>query len=440
MAKKESVTAKAGKSIIKDYYKTVPNTRQPNRGWSRAESSMAKLVEIVLDDPELRGAIEAKVNALTRTGHFFEGESEENVKKVTKQFKGLKWVKVQKQIFRNLMTYSNCFIEIVYTDSKKTEIKGFKVPDTPDIEVDVSETGTIYKFKQDVTSKTDSKCPTWIAGKDMIKLTVDQYTSSIWGSSNIETLRQLLYTKKLILEHIEWLFEQNMFKTNLHFKSISVDDVEILSELIKEGMKDRKKMLLTVSEEQVQVNKLDDESKLAYLTDLLGYYRMQILTLLQVPPIISGTVDNSNRSNSEIQARYAFQMSLYSFLEEYDEEINAELMPLIGVEGVEIAHQQVDLKDDKELVDIAMKLMTQGADKKKVLGWLNSKGMELPEDMFDMAQEAQEKEQTAEEEPKEGILDKINPFKKKKQFPPNSDLHESRQPQDKGIENFKAKE
>jgi capsid portal protein len=117
--------------------------------------------------------------------------------------------------------------------------------------------------------------------------------------------------------------------------------------------------------------------------DLLAYIQKQkeaIINLVQVPPIVAGTVDNSNRSNSEIQARYTFYNTIKAFNNIIKEELDSEFLPKIGWKGVEFKFGETDRRNETDILKNAKVLredlhFTQDA----VLEYLKQNGFKIPE-------------------------------------------------------------
>jgi len=403
---KETVIQKAEKALVSDYYKMTSHPKGTVSYHSAV--SQKDLKELVMSDEELRATISIIVDTLTKSGYTLVG-SKTNIQNTEKLLSKLRFSKILRKIYWNILVYGNAFIEIVKT-SAGTVVK-LKVVDTPSIEIDIDEKGNVFGYYQ-VDPTTGAKKPYWSAD-EMVHISVDEITSSIWGNSPLTSLDTIITLKKYVLEHIEWLFKTNQFRTHFHAIGLSKNDVKSFISMIKEGMIDREKFLITVGNAPMEGKVLQDTKTIADLLDLLQYLRHQILTLLRVPPIIAGTVDNSNRSNSEVQARIVFATRINAIQQQLNDEITEELFPAMGIKNVKFVHKPIDIKEEKDNVDIAIKLIGTGADKEKVLDWLNKKGLDLPEGLF----------------PKEATTEKIK-------LPENSNLYPSRQPQDKGIEEY----
>ena len=112
---------------------------------------------------------------------------------------------------------------------------------------------------------------------------------------------------------------------------------------------------------------------------MLNYTRQQILTLLRVPPIIAGIPDNSNRSNSEIQARKAFDGRIISIQTDLADELSWELFPLLGWEKADFKFAPIDKRAEKDDIEIIVALKGIGLDDKSLLTYIKSVGIQLPE-------------------------------------------------------------
>jgi len=394
-----STIYKASKAILDDYYRME----------STPEGAVPPLVNYeplkayVLADEEIRGFIGSIVDALTASGYRLTG-SKSYIKKDEQRLKDIKFYRHIKKIYYNAIGFNNVFIELI-SNKLKSKIVDLRVLPSDKIKPILSKHQELKGYTMD--NPLGGKPIMW--DKDeIVHISIDHITDSFWTYPILKTLERFIKLKAEVIQHIYWLFQTNQYRTHFHATNVNKNDIEVLTDLFREGMSQKEQFLITVGKEPMEGKQIANPKDLENYIDLLNKIRNMMLSLIRLPPIIAGTVDNSNRSNSDVQARFAFLNRLKSIQRDIEDELNNELFPKIGVKS-EIRHNTIDIKSDKELVEIATLLMNAGADKKKINTWLNDRGLDLPVDLFD----------NIVEQDFNGVkLDK------------NSNMHPSRKPQD----------
>lgn len=382
--------------------------------------------EVILDE-EIRGFYGDIIDALIAGGFHLDGDSaEEDQKRLDK----MRWGKHLKKMYWNLLTYQSVPTELIPTVGG--EIVDLRVLDTSTITPEMDRKGNIKGWIQ--TPVDGSKDIRWSPDK-IAFIEVDNVTNGFWTIPQVRTLARLIRLKKQILKLQEWLYATNQFRPHMHFKNIGTDDVESLVDAIRGTMKEYDKFLVTTSEEEVSVQQLTSPEIIPILNGHLDKIKNMMLTLIRVPPIIAGSVDSSNRSSSDVQARFAFANRLKSFQKDCEDEINYQIFDRIGIKS-RLRHNTIDMKEDREYIDMATSLIQAGAKKDKVVGWLNAKrGMDLPPDLFPT-----EEEEIKLEEKKQSIFSKLNPFGKDSTRVPkqNSNQFPSRKPKEVDTSNIES--
>ncbi|MGM0641937.1 MAG: hypothetical protein ACQESN_11015, partial [Thermotogota bacterium] len=256
---------------------------------------------------------------------------------------------------------------------------------------------------------------------------IDNITYSFWGKTDIYTLKDIIKLKKLVMEYITMVFDKNLLKTHFHGINVSDKDIESFLDMVYTGYVLKEKPMVTVGEDKMEGYRYMKEDFVIPLIQLLNVLRNKMLTLLRVPPIIAGTVDNSNRSNSDIQARFAFMNRIKAIHEVLEEDCEYELFPKMGYDGLEIKFNGIDTKELREYIDIGILLMNAGAYKDKIIKWIRNKGYDIPLEIFDKDEkEGNTNTDGSEDSDNVDNADGNNKIKLDK----NSNLQDSRKPQD----------
>lgn len=420
-----SVLAKASKALVDDYYKmdSYPKGAVP------PEADFSALKEFVFQDEEVRGFLGSINDALVASGYQLIG-SQSAVESAKKRLYDLRFNKHLKKMYHNLLAYQHTFIELI-PNKLKTQVGELRVWSPIKIEPISTKHGDITQY---IIKQNTAEVTKWNLD-EMVHISVDHITDGFWTYPQLKTLERLIRLKNAIMSHLLWAYETNQFRIHFHATGLGEDDIEWFTMMLKEGMFRKDKFLVTVGAESMEGKQIMNPSDITHHIEMLNKVRNLMLTTVRVPPIIAGTVDNSNRSNSEIQARFSFTTRIRSLQKDIEDEMEFQLFPKMGIKNVKLKHNIVDIKNDIELVNIAQNVINMGASKSKTVHWLNERGLDIPPDIFELTPE--EKKEKEESKPQQGSNDSEGG----RQFPPNSDQYPSRKKQDNfGKEGYGIKE
>lgn len=429
----KNVVAKSSKVITEDFYKMQSHPK----GQIENESEHEDVEEALETDEEIRGLYSFIVDSIMDAGFTLDGNKKDSTAAMN-TLERVKFEEMQVQLYNNLVAHMDTFIEVI--PSKAGNPLQLKIQPTKYVAPKITETGEIlgYIFHNDLSSLSETQFNalevTW-KPEEIIHLQIDKIGTGFWTTTQIKTLKYWINLKRRVQKYIDWLYKTNQFKAHFHARKLSKVDTEAFIKALKEGEVQWDKWLVTAGEEDMQPRQISDPSQLDSHLKMLDECRNKILSLIRVPPIVAGAVDGSNRSNSDVQARFTFAKRIRRLLREIEIQLHSKMFPKLGIPSrVKLKFGAVDLRDDKENIDISLKLIGAGADKKMMLEWLNQRGLDLPDGLFDRAIEMEEKMQESQDKQAQDGTGDTNRVK----LPSNSDLYPSRQPQDKGIENFKS--
>jgi len=383
---KVKLIEKASKMIVEDYYKqeSTPDGAVP------PDVDMSRVKQIVMEDEEVRGFIGTQVDAISASGFSLMG-AVTKIKSDEKILQAIRFRQHKKKMDTNLLSYNHCFVELIPSKGTKSRPpKSRKIVDlkvwTPNYIKPImtphgDTTGWEYSLPNSIpTTNGEERTQKWLLD-EMVHINIDHIGDGFWSVPQLITLNRLITLKWNIISHIEWLFDTNQYRHHMHGKNLAPDDVKHLTNLLKEGMAQRDKFLVTVGSEDMTTKQIASPADLPYYLEVLNHIRNRMLTILRLPPIIAGTVDNSNRSNSDVQARFTFTNRIKSYTNDMEDELILELFPKLGISS-KLVHNAIDIKNKRELVDIAILMITNGADHKMTLEWLNKYGLDLPNGLF----------------------------------------------------------
>jgi len=363
--------------------KTWDYAYQDNFMPNKDSESVSKLKDYISSDPDLAAAIRKFVdNALIETPKIVKTlnskVADSTVESYNQQLKEVRWYKIMRNASYSLMWSGNAFIEIKARGKKLTEAYNID-PDTMGIKK--NEFGEVVAYEQTINGSHKIT----FAPEEILHINLDNIEVGEWGMAFLKPLVETLLRKEIAESYLEMLIRDNKLAPLIVAKTVEqMQDDE--KAIIKAGMdvaaKDPSKInLLNIDvQEAMELYKLYTTES---FNDLLAYIQKQkeaIINLVQVPPIVAGTVDNSNRSNSEIQARYTFYNTIKAFNNIIKEELDSEFLPKIGWKGVEFKFGETDRRNETDILKNAKVLredlhFTQDA----VLEYLKQNGFKIPE-------------------------------------------------------------
>lgn len=379
------------------------------------DSEYETVLDTVLGDPEIRAFISIARDAIIRSGFTLLG-SKSGVKTGLDTLKRLRWRKVQKRVVSDLLIFKHAFVEIV-KNKQGNKVMELHVLDPSKTKPVIKENGSISFWYQPIDGVDKKNAALYNPEErkgvivweldELAHYQIDEMSPKFWGKTDIETLNNIILLKKRLMHYIDLLFKQNWFRVHFHGKNVNEDDYQNFIDMFITNINIPDAPLLTAGMEDLEGKRYVTEEVIPPLLELKRELRTEILTLLRIPPIIAGTVDNSNRSNSDVQAHYAFENRIRAVQEDIEDDTMLELFPKIGLSNVEYSFDEISNRSLKEIVEVMRELANIGADKQKLNEWARKKGYSLPEDLFPEPVEMEEQS-----------------------LPPNSPDFPSRKPQD----------
>ena len=383
------------------------------------------LLAMVDSDSLLKASVEITASTMTKNGYHFLGKS---TKAVLDKLRGLRFYRLMKSIVKHWLIYRNVFLEVVRNSSN--EVVKIELINPTTMEIVHDEFGNVKGYLQ-INPVIGDGGPQIIAiPKDkIIHLSKNHDTGELWGRSELMSLVRTAKAKALVEDYISWLFESNQFRAYIKIPfSVDEDSLDEYIELLKSGMRNPKNFLVLYGED-ANIGVLRNIEGFEELLKLLDYYRSQMLAVLQLPPLQVGILDGSNRSSSEYQIRYSFYTKVNDENLTLADELNNELFPAIGMDGLILCINALDERSQKEILELAQMMLNMGADRKMLNEWLIKNGMDIPDDIL--------------KEPEPMVLgDGEEDIDGKSVLDKNSRLHPSRKPSsmkfDKGLKETEA--
>jgi len=415
-AEKKNIIVKNILRKIRGYYTDTP------MGVGRGENAYPyrnyDLLSWVLADPILRASLEIKHSTISKVNYFFT----DITKKDEEKLKKMRFDKWHLDSWWQELIYRNSFTEI--NKDASNNVVSLPIIKTDEMDIVNTPTGEVIKYLQYPSNNMDGPYLITLPKDKIIHIAINNIDTGLWGMSDLPTIIPLIKKKNLVEDFINWMFESNQFRAVLRVnKKMDETEVDEMIENMRASMVSPTKLLLLWGEDS-KLERLREIDGFEQLIKLLDYYRSLILAVLQLPPLQVGILENSNRSSSEYQIRYSFYTHIQGLLKAKEDEINNEVLPAIGIKAT-FKYKFVDDKTRSDCLDTAVQLANLGGDLVKINKWLIDKGMDIPDDLFNQAQE--QKEKMNENQNQMMSTQKTDPVNKTK-LDKNSTLHPSRKP------------
>lgn len=391
------------------------------KGKLKNTDRLRQVKEKIMKDDDLRAYFSILRDAVLSSGWELIGDNQSKIKECYERLEELSFRKKIKKVLFSGLCLLHSYMELERT--KNNKVVGIYPVDATEVYPKLQANGKILSYHQDIKVGKDKKSDNTINWTldDMAHFTFDDQFSEYYNLDIIATIEDIYKLKQSIYKHLINMFDHNVFKLHFHGVNVSKSDIENFTDMIFENYRDNTGISVTVGKEEMIAKKYVEESVVLPLIELLNMIRNKYLTLLRVPPIVAGSVDNSNRSNSDTQADVALKLRLDGIREDFEDDMNSDFLPKLGYKDIKFRFKDQDLREVKKLSEILSTLIGSGADKKKINKWLKELPYGLPNNLF--------KEEEKKDNPIQTTENEVD-------IPQNSPLFDSRKPQD----NFEDKE
>lgn len=372
----KSVNAKSAKRYTYDYgYKDNPKSNPD-------QLNVVSLKSYITSDPDLASAMRKFVdNTMIEMPRVIKSAgskvADSTVDSYNEQLENVRFYRLMRNAMYSLLWNGNAYFEVKFSGKKLKEMYNID-PET--IKIVTNAYGEPIGYKQQVSNAPEVN----FTPEEIIHITIDHIETGEWGMAFLKPLQQSLKRKAVAEDYLQWMVENNKFAPLIKTKTIdSMTPVEM------------QRVRAEIEQTNIDANKLpflnfgvDEDLELLHIfttenfADVVAYIEKQkeaILTVLQVPPILAGSVDNSNRSNSEIQARYVFYNTITAFQNLVVEELDHEMLRKLKWKDVDFMFPEVDKRSETEIIQIAKALRTDlHFTEEAVLEYLRQAGFKIP--------------------------------------------------------------
>lgn len=394
---KSAITAAGGKSFFEqgEYGSKTNAFKQDTKG--------TDLLELIVKHPLVRACLKIRVSSIVKSDYKIVNAPRNSVKTIESLEYDVRFDILLQRIMWQL-SKRNCYYgEIVKDESGR--INQIRTIDGQFMEHELNEKGDIIGFWQvlneSIKLSADEALDTrkeisrargdeelrqslisngaavYFDVKDIFYIADNLLDSSGFAHAELLTLREALYNIDLIEKFITWSFESNQFRNVIRIPpNMSTADYQKYMQSLMDSMSNPTNFLLLRGNDiqHAQLRKIEGFEE---LLKLLDYYRTQVLSLLQITPIQVTLTGDSNRSSSDTQYRYVNYDDIRYKRKLLSDNFKYSLFPRIGLKGAELRWSPIDLKETKDLLEIANIMLSIGGVHEKVEEWLIDNGLNI---------------------------------------------------------------
>lgn len=332
-------------------------------------------VQYIKDDAVLNSNLRQLQDGVFENYPRIDDAKTPNAEEYNKQLDRTGFGKKFKNQFAALWHNGNMYFEIDVIGNK---LNGFYEIDAETMTINENDNGEIVSFTQKLGPNTNIELP-----KD--KIIHIKAPSLRTGAKGEALLTPLIYplARKLKAENMVAGMLNNL-QTLLTVELDESDDDQakaIQNELRKKrSPEDLVRIITLLTGEKITSTNIGTTDNFQSIQDYINAQNDEIIRVVQIPPIVAGTVDNSNRSNSEIQERAVFGRTSNAWQNFFVNELNNEFREKVGWKNPIFEFPATDDRKQEAALVRASKLKELGYSQKAIHKILIESGIKVEED------------------------------------------------------------
>ncbi len=267
----------------------------------------APFKEYLSKDPVLASNLRQLQDAIFEKYPRVDGKNQKVVDERNKQLKDANFGQTFKDSFPALWHNGTMFNEVDVAGKKLT---GFYMIDSDTMKVKESKNGTLLEVIQRQT--TGDK----VINKDKIMhIKAPSLKTGTLGEAMLTPLSYVLARKQKAEDYLSGMIENLHPLLALNIEGNDDTQIKDIQNALraKRNPLDPLKVITILPDEKVQRVDTGTTSNFTAIQEYINEQNAEIIRIVQIPPIVAGTTDNSNRSNSEIQDRSVFGRTVASW-------------------------------------------------------------------------------------------------------------------------------
>lgn len=354
-------------------------------------SDNLSLKDYTKEDPDLAANIRRFIdNAVPQIPKLIVQEgstvADSTVKSYMDQLLDVRFYKLIRKAVYDLLWNGNAFFEIKFNGKKLKEMYSID-PET--IKIKKNAKDEVVYYEQEIPDGNSIR----FSPDEIIHITIDHLDTGVRGHAFISSLKTALLRKDIAESYLQWVLQNNNLAPIINVKADNLSEeqwIRIIDQLnMNSKDPDYRQVIESAREDLIELIHLFNTSDFETIYKYIDKQKEQIITVMQVPPIISGTIDDSNRSNSEIQARLVFYNTIKAFQRLIEEELNYEMLRKLKWNNVQFKFENIDQRVDTDAVKLAKTFRELGYTREAVHNYLKQNGINIEEDFEEIPEMAE---------------------------------------------------
>lgn len=279
-----------------------------------------------------------------------------------------------KDNFPSLWHNGDMFFEVIVNGNK---LKEFYIIDASTMKVEEDDFGNVTKYIQ--------QQPQGDKELDKDRIFHIKAPSLMTGSLGEPLLKPLEYTLKRKESAENFMAGMIYNLSPLIYIQMQEADDNVAKEIQNEVRRKRKpedpiKLIALLPDEKVGRVDTGTTADFDAMYRYIDAQNDEIIRVVQIPPIVSGSVDNSNRSNSEVQERAVFGRTVIAWQNFLRNEFRRLFEDMLGWKNVALEFPMVDERKKEAAIVQATKLKDLGYSTKAIHEMLEEEGVKINPD------------------------------------------------------------
>lgn len=362
------VELRSSLGIVKNYFHSKDYVQEPN-------SNYDLLFDMYQKDAVLTTAIDTTVDVATAKGYSFVGNSDRELKSLTKLFNDvLDFDNILPNIISQMLIYGDSFLELRRFNNVIKELHSLE---TTEMFIRYDVHGKILGYVQRPMGnifQNGKKREIPFQSENIIHFALKKIGSGIYSKTPFESIMREYATKKRSISWLSQIFTNYPPRLMYILKNASKGQVKNFVDNLKIAKNNPHKDMIALGDTEVKQTGFADFNP--GLVEVLNYLRSEILMITKVPPIWVGLPDDSNRANSDAQIR-SFETRVKSIQAKIESALNKSLLPALGYKNAKFRFNPFSLTEENMILANAKILLDLGTKEESLQAYLIEKGIHV---------------------------------------------------------------